>query len=337
MIISLFLSLITILSPRTIYMCNDSKFEDSQCLKKEKLGSNTFYWLRKCESSKVCVQLPYYGGIIGSCQKKLKLKYDGEKCNKDGDCTSKKCKKGKCKGKTKGINCEPGLRECKKGLLCRKENYEDSIFQCLTPIEEGQNCGELTDYQIEDSNSFYLYDDASYFDPAYNPCKLGYTCTHPNDYSRGKCVKIGSIKSEEYIILPSNPLSCESGFIKYDETGCANNYLYATGSSIYDDAVFPNMRLTSKGSKFKYYDNVTYSFNEWINAVNDNNMKDSDAVYEAFRYNRNNKKINQLWFRYTHAHLVLDSDDCAFDFFFKNSFAQFVNNPFLFLIFFILF
>ena len=55
MIVSLFLSLITILSPRTIYMCNDSKFEDSQCLKKEKLGSNTFYWLRKCESSKVCV------------------------------------------------------------------------------------------------------------------------------------------------------------------------------------------------------------------------------------------------------------------------------------------
>jgi hypothetical protein len=30
-----------------IYMCHDDAFIDEQCMKKEKIGSNTFYWLRK--------------------------------------------------------------------------------------------------------------------------------------------------------------------------------------------------------------------------------------------------------------------------------------------------
>ncbi len=43
-----------------IYMCHDDAFIDEQCMKKEKIGLNTFYWLRKCKGAKVCVDLPYY-------------------------------------------------------------------------------------------------------------------------------------------------------------------------------------------------------------------------------------------------------------------------------------
>ena len=35
-------------------------------MKKEKLSSNTFYWLIKSKGSKECVDLPYYEGITVS-------------------------------------------------------------------------------------------------------------------------------------------------------------------------------------------------------------------------------------------------------------------------------
>ena len=43
----------------------------------------------------------------------------------------------KCKGKTKGQNCEPGLGQCKKGFLCRKEiieKNEQQLVFCLSKI-----------------------------------------------------------------------------------------------------------------------------------------------------------------------------------------------------------
>jgi hypothetical protein len=37
----------------------------------------------------------------------------------------------KCKGKTKSQNCEPGLGQCKKGFLCRKEIIEKNEQQLV--------------------------------------------------------------------------------------------------------------------------------------------------------------------------------------------------------------
>ena len=47
-------------------MCNNDPFIDKQRMKKEKIGENTFIWLRKCKDSKIYADLPYYGGITGS-------------------------------------------------------------------------------------------------------------------------------------------------------------------------------------------------------------------------------------------------------------------------------
>ncbi len=104
-----------------IYMCHDDPFIDEQCMKKEKIGENTFIWLRKCKGSKVCADLPYYGGITGSCIIKVRSHYDGESCANGNKCTSGNCDGSKCIGKDEGIQCEPGLGQCKKGLLCRKK------------------------------------------------------------------------------------------------------------------------------------------------------------------------------------------------------------------------
>ena len=35
--------------------------------------------------------------------------------------------RSKCIGKDEGIQCEPGLGQCKKGLLCRKEKTDSSV------------------------------------------------------------------------------------------------------------------------------------------------------------------------------------------------------------------
>ena len=40
-------------------------------------------------------------------------------------------------------------------------------------------------------------------------------------------------------------------------------------------------------------------------------MKEEDAIYETYRYTRNKKKIN------THNDFVRDSDECAFDYIWK--------------------
>jgi hypothetical protein len=47
-------------------MYHDNPLIDEQCMKKEKLSSNTFYWLSKSKGSKECVDLPYYEGITVS-------------------------------------------------------------------------------------------------------------------------------------------------------------------------------------------------------------------------------------------------------------------------------
>ena len=43
---------------------------------------------------------------------------------------------------------------------------------------------------------------------------------------------------------------------------------------------------------------------------------DEDANYEAYRYTKNKKKINEAFFRYTHAPFVGDADECALQYFF---------------------
>ena len=183
------LLLITI-NCRTVYKCEDDGFKDEQCMKMEELGTNTFYWLKKCKGSKVCVVLPYYGYTIGSCVIKVRSHYDGESCANNNKCTSGVCDGTKCKGKAKDQRCEPGLGQCKKGLLCRYHNSSSTIPTCEAPIDNGGVC---TYADNEDS-----------LNPEDNPCKLGYVC------NSGTCVQIGNIANGN---SATNRLACASGLL----------------------------------------------------------------------------------------------------------------------------
>ena len=129
------LLLIISISSRTVTLCSDDGFKDEQCMKREKLGSNTFIWVKKCKGAQVCVDLPYYGGMIGACSIKVRSHYDGESCANGNKCTSGVCDGTKCIGKDQGLQCEPGLGQCKKGLLCRKVSTTSSIYTCEAPIQ----------------------------------------------------------------------------------------------------------------------------------------------------------------------------------------------------------
>ena len=61
----------------------------------------------------------------------------------------------------------------------------------------------------------------------------------------------------------------------------------------------------------------------------DDDTEDEDAIYEAYRYTRNKKKINELWFRYIQAHRVDDADECAYDYFWKQSSSNYIQFSFM--------
>ena len=291
------LLIISILSRDEVILCSDDGFKDEQCMKREVLGSNTFKWVKKCKGAQVCVQLPYYGGMIGACSIKVRSHYDGESCSNDNKCTSGVCGGTKCKGKIEGENCDPGLGQCKKGLLCRKELGENGVilsnYLCQKPVEDGGKCAGYTSGQDLDGD-FVIFSDYL-FDPARNPCILGSVC------SNDKCVKIGSVTDTNTEV--TNPLACSTGL--WD----GNQYCATTGSK----------QDTSLGAEYELGSNTTDAFKDWLNEVGKNDMEDEDVIYEAYRYTRNKKKINKAWFIYTHNAFVRDSDECALYYIWKQS------------------
>ena len=105
-------------------------------------------------------------------------------------------------------------------------------------------------------------------------------------------------------------------------------------------------KYTSKGLPFTNSANATRHFNSWLEASTyDDDTEDEDAIYEAYRYTRNKKKINELWFRYIKSHRVDDADECAYikshrvddadecayDYFWKQSSSNYIQLSFLIL------
>ena len=92
------------------------------------------------------------------------------------------------------------------------------------------------------------------------------------------------------------------------------------------------MKYTSRGLTFSNYANATRHFQSWLEASSyDDDTEDEDAIYEAYRYTRNKKKINELWFRYIKSHRVDDADECAYDYFWKQSSSNYIQLSFLIL------
>ena len=292
---------------RTVIMCHDDPFKDEQCMKKEKLGSNTFYWVRKCKGAKVCVNLPYYNGIIGACSIKVRPHYDGEACANGNKCGSGICDGTKCKGLNPGVKCQRGLGQCKKGYLCRTST-EMPGYTCQPPIENGEECSSYVESDDTDGDGYILSE--HYFYPANNPCKLGYVCSTSDSSSTSKCVKIASQKT-----TASNPLACETGIL--DGTSCKT--LPSNSSCTTTDTNYLAHKTTSKGAQFCLSNDITTEFENWLNEIGKNKLKDKDANYEAYRYTRNKKKINEAFFRYSHYAWISDADECAYDYLWKQS------------------
>jgi hypothetical protein len=301
-------------------------------MKMEELGTNTFIWLKKCKGSQVCVDLPYYGGIIGACSIKVRSHYDGESCANNNKCTSGVCDGTKCKGKTEGQNCEPGLGQCKKGLLCRCQLDSDgntlSNFICQKPIDDGGKCDNDYFSGKYINGEYVIFNDDYFFDPAQNPCKLGSVCEAVSE----KCVKIGTIDNG---VTVSNPLACKTGLVKKNPgpniANDPNDYSYTCEAAIGDT------RTTSLGAEYEIGSNTTDAFKDWLTEVGKNNMKDEHAIYEAYRYTRKKKKINKAWFIYTHHAFVKDADECAFDYLWKQSSSNYIQFSLIILIFTLLF
>jgi hypothetical protein len=311
------LLIISILSrDGVIILCSDDGFKDEQCMKREVLGSNTFKWVKKCKGAQVCVDLPYYGGMIGACSIKVRSHYDGESCANDNKCTSGVCGGTKCNGKIEGDNCEVGLGQCKKGLLCRKKDKNAKYTTCQAPLNDGADCSEL--YGLVENPEYDSNDDDAAlntpvepftvdpFNPSLNPCKLGSVCD-------GTCKKIASVDAGSTV---KNTLACKSGYAKMTDN-IPLTFTCVDLNSL-SDANKPSEK-TSKGAYVKLDKNYTDMFNEWLSEVADNNMDDEDAIYEAYRYTRNKKKVNKAWFIYTHYGEVIDTDDCTFDYLWKNN------------------
>ena len=274
-------------------MCHDDPFKDEQCLKRETLGSNDFVWVRKCKGAKVCVDLPYYGGIIGSCSIKVRSHYDGESCANGNKCTSGICGGTKCKGLNPGVACEVGLGQCQKGYLCRDE-------KCQKPIENNQAC---TPISTSGNTNNYIIADENYFDPSINPCKLNYVCSRSSSStSTSVCTEIGS---QAVGTTVDNPLACKSG--------------YAPSGTCADATDGGTLGRTAKGAPFSKLSNITKAFDKWKDEWKKKSLKEEDAIYEAYRYTKNKKKINEYFYQYVYAPFVQDADECAYDFMWKQN------------------
>ena len=151
---------------------------------------------------------------------------------------------------------------------------------------------------------------------------FSYTCDKPDDLA-GICVRIGSISAG----TTNNPLACETGLLNFGGTACASKY----DEVVIDSSNNNNVeKYTSRGLEFKNYANATRHFNSWLEASTyDDDTEDEDAIYEAYRYTRNKKKINELWFRYVASDKVEDADECAYDYFWKHNSGNYIQFSFL--------
>ena len=314
------------INSRTVYMCHDDPFKDEQCMKKETLGSVDFVWVRKCKGAKVCVNLPYYNGIIGACSIKVRSHYDGEACANGNKCTSGICGGTKCKGLNPDVKCQVGLGQCKKGYLCmqRKDgdgNIVQDDYRCQKPIDKNKDC---SGYLSLPSPSIRMFEyGSSVFDPSLNPCKLGYVCTTitPDSGSATTtCVEIGSLSEGTKV---NNPLACKTGFGTFEIPTNPNDEIDTSTfkcAKAENDATNTGYSLTtSRGGVFTQYANITTAFDKWRDEWKKKSLKDEDAIYEAYRYTKNKKKINEAFFKYTCAAFVQDADECAYDYIWKQS------------------
>ena len=170
----------------------------------------------------------------------------------------------------------------------------------------------------------------AFFVPWYNPCGLDLVCNseslpQPTTRTPGKCQKIASLDNG---LKASNPLLCKSGTFSPDVGTCGqvnktdsctpftselnSSYHVETNGDL-------NCVTTSKGSSMYMNNTVTEEFEVWVGESTNHKKKEEKSILEAYRYTRNNKGINENYFRYTHYGWIGDADKCAYDYMWKNT------------------
>jgi hypothetical protein len=308
-----------------VYRCNDGSYVDEQCLTHEKIGQVDFFWLKKCKGAKVCIKLPYYGEMAGVCSIKVRSHYDGESCQKDNKCTSKRCVNSKCKGLEEESRCQPGLGQCQKGFVCRKKTTNSTFHQCLSPIVRTENCKGLIDI-LKVDDGFIDYEYSQYYLPENNVCELGYVCNEI-------CIPIHSIGNGG---TATNPLACSSGTIYSNSNKCViypnanNTCTQKNGKYVcenifldgYDGNVTIDCLKTSQGAYWCPTSAISIAFDEWYSEWFSYSENQDDTNIEAYRYTANKKSVNELFFRYKYFGLITDADECSYDYFWKNNFSM---------------
>ena len=312
-----------------VYRCNDGSYVDEQCLTHEKIGQVDFFWLKKCKGAKVCIKLPYYGGMAGVCSIKVRSHYDGESCQKDNKCTSKRCVNSKCKGLEEESRCEPGLGQCQKGFVCRKNTTKSTFHQCLLPIGNGNDCEDYIN-MTEVDDGFINVSYSKYYLPENNVCGLDYVCSK-------KCVQIHSIVNSGN---STHPLACASGTLLFTSNRVYNTCVsYPTANNTckqkdgkyvcedikvngYNGTVVLDCLKTSQGAYWCPTVAISNAFDEWYSEWFSYYENQEDTNLEAYRYTANKKSVNELFFRYKYFGLITDADECSYDYFWKNNFSM---------------
>jgi hypothetical protein len=114
-----------------------------------------------------------------------------------------------------------------------------------------------------------------------------------------------------FIWIPSTKCTIEEKNGKYV---CENIFLDG-----YDGNVTIDCLKTSQGAYWCPTSAISIAFDEWYSEWFSYSENQDDTNIEAYRYTANKKSVNELFFRYKYFGLITDADECAYDYFWKNS------------------
>ena len=286
-----------------IYMCSEEKFLDEQCLDERILGDNRFFFLRKCRLNQACQILTKspINNSIGICVTRKHHLYDGDNCRKNYECSSGICKDNQCEGLSLNIKCDPNRYQCKLGLICNSQlsSNDNKLFTCQKPIEEGNECKETND------------------------CNLGYICSISSKNSVKTCIQMGSLEVGQQ---NSDPKACKTGdsynnicIRRINTTVCdKNNKCNVTieSNNMLDSIIEDECKFSSKGASICPNNLIEQSFENYTSDFFKNNDVDDNFNIERYKYTLNVKSVIEKYFLYQYWYLVIDTDECAYEYFF---------------------
>ena len=216
-----------------------------------------------------------------------------------------------------------GLGQCERGTVCRYTSINEEISTCQPPVGNGNDCiiPSSKEMTIKDDETSIYGSKYSFFVPWYNPCDLDLICFNAtidlenHNKTSGTCESLTLKKNSGEVV--NNPMLCSSGFFNITDHKCMD----LPAESSFCDPINGGItcQLTSKGANYNLNKGLTDTFDEWKKQLEDNEKNSNKTNIEAYRYTRNNKKINKLFFNYTHYGWISDADECAFDYMWKNS------------------